>query len=784
MVKHLFIFAASLMLLATAAFAQVGTVDGVVVLPNQGGPAAGATVTIYRLHADSLTVTADSMGHFRFDSMAVGEWGLHAYLAPYLPATNVIHLRAGMTEHVTMMLRNPMTGFGRVAGMVLLPNFNGPAVGATVAIINAAHDTISAASDDSGRFVFESVPVGVYSVLATFTGCNPANARVHVMDGQTAFVTLILIAPPTGFGRVEGLVLLPNMGGPAVGATVVLFRARGDSMMTVSDDSGHFAFDSARIGVHDIHATLPGFERVNGEVRVIDGATVYINLVLRAPLTGTGRVVGTVVLPFHAGPAVGATVVLFRARGDSLTTLTGDSGEFVFDSAAIGVHDIYASLAGYNNAHAEVRVIDGQTVRIMLMLGTIPSGGGSVSGLVTMADGSMVPRALVRLNGRNCRLDFHAETDSLGHFGFRHVPAGPYMVTAMAPMHGMATAEIAVVDSQTTEVTLVLNDSSNGGGGHHGDTLTTVDLTGVAIVVIPDSIHHPRHIEYFIDVDYDGVADYRLGFGPPWYNPPNVPPQGAHRPANGDTIAISGGLLTYATPPVVVVYEINGLFWRRPFVGHGGHGGGDHHHNGCNPDSVTRVELEGTASVHAGPGFHGEQTVYALVENPGTISALLDFGRPDYTPGNGAVRPVDGEAITIVGGQVYCPDARIPVVIVYEINGMLWREPGDTLGLGPEIITSVDPIAVGAPLSYLTARNYPNPFNPITTIEYSVPTSGQVKLAVYDLEGREVAVLVSGTQNAGSYSVAWDGSKTASGIYFYRLTAGEQVFTSRMLLLK
>lgn len=164
----------------------------------------------------------------------------------------------------------------------------------------------------------------------------------------------------------------------------------------------------------------------------------------------------------------------------------------------------------------------------------------------------------MHLVGRNCRNDFHAETDSIGHFGFRHVQAGPYVITAMAPMHGMATAEIAVVDSQTTEVTLVLNDSTNG-GGHHGDTLTTVDLTGIAIVVNPDSMH-PRRIEYFIDVDFDGAADYRLGFGPPWYNPGN----GAQRPNAGDSISVHGGLLTYATPPIVVVYKINGLAWRVP----------------------------------------------------------------------------------------------------------------------------------------------------------------------------------------------------------------------------
>jgi hypothetical protein len=95
-----------------------------------------------------------------------------------------------------------------------------------------------------------------------------------------------------------------------------------------------------------------------------------------------------------------------------------------------------------------------------------------------------------------------------------------------------------------------------------------------------------------------------------------------------------------------------------------------------------------------------------------------------------------------------------------------------------------EPVAVGAPLSHLMARNYPNPFNPTTTIRYSVPVSGHVNLAVYDLQGREVAVLVNGIQTAATYAVTWDGSGFPSGVYFCRVTAGKETFTGRMMLLK
>ena len=79
---------------------------------------------------------------------------------------------------------------------------------------------------------------------------------------------------------------------------------------------------------------------------------------------------------------------------------------------------------------------------------------------------------------------------------------------------------------------------------------------------------------------------------------------------------------------------------------------------------------------------------------------------------------------------------------------------------------------------------YPNPFNPKTVIEYSLSKSDEVSLIVYNLQGEEVTRLVNGGQNAGSHKVTWDASGMASGVYLYRLRAGEFVQTRKMVLLK
>ncbi len=81
-------------------------------------------------------------------------------------------------------------------------------------------------------------------------------------------------------------------------------------------------------------------------------------------------------------------------------------------------------------------------------------------------------------------------------------------------------------------------------------------------------------------------------------------------------------------------------------------------------------------------------------------------------------------------------------------------------------------------------QNYPNPFNPKTGIRYQVSGVSDVKLVVYDMLGREVAVLVNERKADGSYEAAFDGNGLASGVYLYRLTVGSYVATRRMVLIR
>jgi flagellar hook assembly protein FlgD len=87
------------------------------------------------------------------------------------------------------------------------------------------------------------------------------------------------------------------------------------------------------------------------------------------------------------------------------------------------------------------------------------------------------------------------------------------------------------------------------------------------------------------------------------------------------------------------------------------------------------------------------------------------------------------------------------------------------------------------------SQNHPNPFNPATTISFTLPEKARVHLAIYDVAGRLVATLVDGSLDEGLHTAKWEGrnnngSQVSSGVYFYRLVAGKEVLTKKMVLLR
>ncbi len=99
-----------------------------------------------------------------------------------------------------------------------------------------------------------------------------------------------------------------------------------------------------------------------------------------------------------------------------------------------------------------------------------------------------------------------------------------------------------------------------------------------------------------------------------------------------------------------------------------------------------------------------------------------------------------------------------------------------------DFATSVPESAV--PISFELTQNYPNPFNPSTTIRFSLPQREHVTIKVFNVLGREVATLVDQELNRGKHVVTFDGKDLASGLYFYKLQAGQFTQVKKMILIK
>jgi len=511
---------------------------------------------------------------------------------------------------------------------------------------------------------------------------------------------------------------------------------------------------------------------------------------------GFGTVSGTVHDSLN-NPVQGAMITFNGPERHHYFAQSGTDGSYSIASIVPGIYFGEASkmMVGHDEQDS-VQVVAGQNTVVDFVLVSEhnpppppppppPIGDtGSVSGMVRDTLNNPVNDASIELMGMGGHhrhgdpgANYHAHSDSTGAFFISNVLVGNYMAMASKMMVGRDQDSVTVTANQNSVVNFVLQNFCNPDtGGHHGggrgDSLEIVNLTGWAIVV-QDSLR----THYFLDVNGDDTADFRLQFGPPWYEPTS----GAHRPADGDSVSITGGLIGYGAPQAVVVYTINGLFWRQPGHGHGGHGG---HGGGYpHPDSLIRIEASGQAIVEGNPTMN----MYFLDTNfDDTVDYVLNFGPPNYNPDNGATRPENGDSISVVGGLMEGRTGQLDMIIVYEINGQIWwRDPGDTLDLWLSVTSTTDPGASALPINYLVTKSYPNPFNPTAVISFELPSSELVKVTVYDLLGREIAVLADGVYPAGQSQVQFNpGSVSGSAVYFYKVSAGDQSATGKMILLK
>jgi hypothetical protein len=134
-----------------------------------------------------------------------------------------------------------------------------------------------------------------------------------------------------------------------------------------------------------------------------------------------------------------------------------------------------------------------------------------------------------------------------------------------------------------------------------------------------------------------------------------------------------------------------------------------------------------------------------------------------------------GTGMTVAVGEGFVGESKGQNTVLTSgfLSGTLTSGPADGVSDQPKM-----------PKVFLLYQNYPNPFNPSTTIQYGLPHKSLVSLMVFNALGQLVSQLVSGEQEAGYHEVRFEGAPLASGVYFYRLQAGDFVQTRKLLLVR
>ena len=141
------------------------------------------------------------------------------------------------------------------------------------------------------------------------------------------------------------------------------------------------------------------------------------------------------------------------------------------------------------------------------------------------------------------------------------------------------------------------------------------------------------------------------------------------------------------------------------------------------------------------------------------------------------------ESITITS-DVKITDERYEWVLKNPSTGEEYLLDGNSVQIEGDIGNLILMKTVVVPVEYNLSQPYPNPFNPTTTIQFSLPQSEMVSMKVYDLNGRLIETLLNDFYDMGKHTITWDGSSQSSGMYFVRLESGEYIQTRKVVLVQ
>lgn len=643
-------------------------------------------------------------------------------------------------------------------------------------------ETYETVSGEEGFYSFENISAGNYHVIAAMEGFLQFNEMITI-DGDVV-LEIVLMPFETGDYSLSGTITNAVTGDVISGVHVQIFGEPGQPGSDVTNEAGYYEISGLYEGVYQLMAWTNGwnqFEPFEATVEIFDNVVFDFELV-PFELPGSGSVNGTVYDADTGDVIADAFLELSSIGGGNpgggwwnhYNTVTDDNGNYNFDNVETGEYILSAEANGYlfsffdgaaNPEEATVIVIEEDSQ--------------------FEADMNLTPLVFYAVSGTV--MDYVNE-----------VPLAEAAVRAMMP--GTGCNQWAVVETITDE------DGNYTMEVPQGDYIFVAEFGqqgpgGDMMRQFYDHKQSPANADVVAVVEDISGIDFDLAMQEDYDN------------------SISGTI------------TVDGVVPENPVLVAAVSGGGNHWEAACVTDMFGNYILENL------PEGDYYILAYEYSSVPTYYPGVIDFQDAVAVDALGNVIDIDFELIMPETNGIYQangyvlnnnnePVANANVVILdenetvlgyavtnndgyYLVNGL---PSGNLTGIATKVLYESDEEPVNMTTTgsadfvinpqtttdvpedditpaTITLSNYPNPFNPETTISFGLTEAGYTTLSIYNIAGQKIATLVQDELSAGTHNITWNGTTSnganvASGMYFYRLQSGDYTMTNKMVLMK
>jgi protocatechuate 3,4-dioxygenase beta subunit len=761
-------------------------------------------------------VETDAQGNYKFEKLIPGLYVLRAEARGYLPEFYDNVDRFEQATPVRLAENENKTGIdfalskgATISGSVAVDaDAKAPIAGAHVAAILLLRPDLKhhAVTDEKGNFALTGLPTGTYVVFAEAAGYKGeffdnerelAKAKqISVRDEQTVDGINILLATASA---ISGKVIDKASEAPIAKALVtihvlintsdkprpvfnILTNERGEYIANVAP--GFYVVSAEARGFHkEFFKEAREFVKAT-PVQVFENKhTVNIDFTMDKLATLSGRVTtdetpgkpiaGAIVTAFQEGTAADALISKEELRLPFVTK-TDENGDYKFDGVRAGKYFVLAAARGYlpefwqeaaNLKDAKpVEVPESGNVENIDF--TLMQGGAISGSVLSAADQKPIGGAAVHVFLKDGRAPIaRGESGRDGKYRIDGLPGGEYIVFAAAegfqglyykdaPQREDATPVKVEAPKETGEINFQLKKFEPRGGTIVGAVVSEADKNPIphAFVLViamsaPSNVPNAPHFTMT-----DAFGKYKIPV-----------------PA-GKYVAVA------AAPRFIAEYFENAKTFREAKIFGVENGAVVEINFALTPAQRGPYQITGRVR-HKNQGRGAENAVVQALDNGVVIAAALTGSDGNFTLDE---LPAGEFKISATSNN---GDAE-QTVSVSVGNGRNAANVELILGT-----TSVQATTAEIPAKFELEQNYPNPFNPETSIKYHLPIQTTVTLRIYNALGQEIRTLVNALQDAGVYSATWDGKdnngrQLATGLYLFRLEAGDFVMTRKMAMVR